>query len=98
MGPGTNPRGVPGKNGWVRLRWECRGCGRSGGAGMHNFLRGGEKGAKWIAGMLDTSSTNHGLTRFTFCSKSGSSQVTCRRSYVRNKITQSADHEDIWFK
>lgn len=26
--------------------------------------------------MFDTNSTNHGLTRFTFCSKSGSSQAT----------------------
>jgi hypothetical protein len=49
---------------------------------MHNFLRGGEKGTKWIDGMFDTSSTSHGLTRFTFCNKSGSSQVTCRWSSV----------------
>lgn len=95
MGPGTNPRVVLGKNGWwVKLRWEWRGCGRSGGAGMHNFLRGGEKGAKWIDGMFDTSSTNHGLTRFTFCSKSGSSQVTCRKNCI-HKIYSNLSSKKI---
>jgi hypothetical protein len=41
-------------------------------------LRGGEKEeARWIAGMVDTISTSHGLTRFTFWRRSGSSQLTC---------------------
>jgi hypothetical protein len=50
--------------------------GKSGGCGSLNFFLGGEKGERWMAGMFDTSSANHGLTRFTFCSRSGSSHAT----------------------
>ena len=43
--------------------------------GVRGFLRGGgEKRGR--LGMLDTSSTRHGHTRFTFRRSSGSSQVT----------------------
>lgn len=50
--------------------------GKSGGWGMRIFFLGGEKGERWTGGMFDTISTNHGFTRFTFCSKSGSSHDT----------------------
>lgn len=36
-----------------------------------------------MTGMFDTNSTNHGLTHFTFCSKSGSSHVTCNENLQR---------------
>lgn len=49
---------------------------KSGCCGTRIFFLGGEKGDRWSVGMLVTNSTNHGLTRLTFWSKSGSSHVT----------------------
>ena len=43
--------------------------------GVRGFLRGGGE-KRGSLGMLDTSSTLHGHTRFTFRRSSGSSQVT----------------------
>jgi len=43
--------------------------------GVRGFLRGGGE-KRGMLGMLDTSSTRHGHTRFTFRRSSGSSQVT----------------------
>ena len=54
----------------------CPARGKSGCCGSRNFFLGGEKGVKRMDGMLENSSTSHGLTRFTFCNKSGSSHVT----------------------
>lgn len=69
--------------------------GKSGCCGIRNFFLGGEKGDRWMMGMFDTNSTNHGLTRFTFCSKSGSSHVTCNVICTKdgNKKTSKASSE-----
>lgn len=47
--------------------------GKSGGWGSLGFFLGGET---MVADMFGTISTNHGFTRFTFCSNSGSSHET----------------------
>ena len=52
---------------------------KSGFCGSRGFFLGGENGETFMDGMLDTSSTNHGLTRLTFWSKSGSSHATYER-------------------
>lgn len=57
--------------------------GKLGGWGIRSFFLGGENGERWINGIFDTNSTNHGLTRFTFCSKSGSSHATCYRNWIK---------------
>jgi len=57
--------------------------GNSNGCGILIFFLG-ENGDKCIVGMFDTNSTNHGLTRLTFCNKSGSSQATYNNQYNRN--------------
>lgn len=67
------PRGLPENDGTVNWPPSVKsGCCRS-----RNFFGGGERDDKWRIGTFETNSTSHGLTRFTFCSKSGSSQVTC---------------------
>lgn len=78
--------------------WPSRG--KSECCGNLNFFLGGEKGDRWMAGILETNSTNHGLTRFTFWSKSGSSHVTCRKMFqqIREKIRQTKPNleEELW--
>lgn len=76
---GKQHKGLLGLRGLLRSDdiGSCPRRGYSGGCGSLNFFLGGEKGERWMAGIFDTSSTNHGLTRLTFWSKSGSSHATC---------------------
>lgn len=67
MGPPWKPEGKTGN---------CPSSGIIRGFFRRGIGEAGENGAKWMGGMVDTSSTSHGLTRFTFCSRSGSSHVT----------------------
>lgn len=72
--------------------------GKSEGCGTRSFFLGGEKGDRWMAGMFDTTSTNHGLTCFTFWSKSGSSHATCKMFFKQHELEPTTNSQISSFK